>query len=123
MKNLKTQNNSTIYTLVTILLTLFISFQTEKSMAQGCVAIKGNATTCMAVHADSTNVSSWQFASSGRYFKSFRQKNLPFKRLSLFRVEKIVFIYKLKIVYILYFKNTILSRVFSERILFRLLFF
>ena len=26
----------------------------------------------MAVHADSTNVSSWQFASSGRYFKSFR---------------------------------------------------
>ncbi|MFV8371787.1 hypothetical protein ACNQGD_05160 [Flavobacterium sp. LB2P74] len=40
--------------------------------AQGCVAIKGNATSCMSIHADSTTVSGWQFASSGRYFRSFR---------------------------------------------------
>ena len=72
MKNSTTQNNSTIYSLVTFILFLLLSFQTEKALGQGCVAIKGNATTCMAVHTDSTNVSSWQFASSGRYFKSFR---------------------------------------------------
>lgn len=72
MKNPNTQNNSSIYSLLTFTVILLLSFQNEKSFAQGCVAIKGNATTCMAVHADSTNVSSWQFASSGRYFKSFR---------------------------------------------------
>ncbi len=65
------KNLFSIYTLVVLSL-ISLLFNSEKALAQGCVAIKGNASTCMAIHADSSNVSSWQFASSARYFKSFR---------------------------------------------------
>lgn len=53
---------------------LFISLfiNSEKISAQGCVAIKGNASSCMMIHADSTSVSDWQFTTSSRYFRSFR---------------------------------------------------
>ncbi|MFV5690958.1 hypothetical protein ACM55K_02910 [Flavobacterium sp. LT1R49] len=67
MKNLSILQSAFIF-----ILFLTIAFNTQKIAAQGCVAIKGNATTCMAIHPDSTNVSGWQFAASGRYFRSFR---------------------------------------------------
>ena len=60
---------TTAFTCIICIVTILF---TEKINAQGCVAIKGNATSCMAIHADSTNASGWQFASSGRYFRSFR---------------------------------------------------
>jgi hypothetical protein len=40
--------------------------------AQGCVAIKGNGASCMMVHTQDSNIASWQFSASTRYFKSFR---------------------------------------------------
>lgn len=54
------------------ILLLSVLLNIQNINAQGCVAIKGNATSCMSIHPDSTNVSGWQFTSSGRYFKSFR---------------------------------------------------
>jgi hypothetical protein len=68
-KNLK--NLSALQSVCIFTLFLTIVFNTQNISAQGCVAIKGNATSCMSIHADSTNVSGWQFASSGRYFRSF----------------------------------------------------
>lgn len=46
----------------------------QQSYAQGCVAIKSNGAICMLTHPDETeNIKGgWQFASSARYFKSFR---------------------------------------------------
>ena len=61
-----------IYSLFIFIFFVLVLFSTEKISAQGCVAIKGNASSCMMIHADSTNVSGWQFTSSGRYFRSFR---------------------------------------------------
>ena len=66
------KNLSVIQSVCIFILFLTIAFNTQNLSAQGCVAIKGNATSCMSIHADSTNVSGWQFASSGRYFRSFR---------------------------------------------------
>lgn len=63
---------SFLTTAFTCIICIATALFTEKINAQGCVAIKGNATSCMAIHADSTNASGWQFASSGRYFRSFR---------------------------------------------------
>ena len=40
--------------------------------AQGCVAIKGNGSSCMMVHPENENKAGWSFSTSGRYFKSFR---------------------------------------------------
>lgn len=59
-----------IYISIIVLISIFL--QNQNIVAQGCVAIKGNATSCMMVHPDSTNVSQWQFTTSGRYFRSFR---------------------------------------------------
>jgi hypothetical protein len=46
----------------------------QQSYAQGCVAIKSNGAICMLSHPDETDYTKggWQFASSVRYFKSFR---------------------------------------------------
>jgi hypothetical protein len=66
------KNLSTLQSVCRFILFVTIAFNYQKIAAQGCVAIKGNATSCMSIHADSTNVSGWQFASSGRYFRSFR---------------------------------------------------
>lgn len=65
---MKKQNPFYIYVIVVI----SIFLQTQNSVAQGCVAIKGNATSCMMIHPDSTNVAGWQLATSGRYFRSYR---------------------------------------------------
>ncbi|SDW03027.1 hypothetical protein [Flavobacterium degerlachei] len=54
------------------ILLIYTLLQNQKTIAQGCVAIKGNATSCMMIHPDSTNVAGWQLATSGRYFRSFR---------------------------------------------------
>ncbi len=65
---IKSQN----HILVNIII-LFLALISSKTItAQGCVAIKGNATSCMMVHTDSTNVSQWQFTAGSRYFRSFR---------------------------------------------------
>lgn len=40
--------------------------------AQGCVAIRSNGSSAMLSHPTDSNKSGWQFASSVRYFKSFR---------------------------------------------------
>ena len=57
-----------------IIVILFIAFfaQYNTLNAQGCVAIKGNAASCMMVHPESTNQAGWLFSTSARYFKSFR---------------------------------------------------
>lgn len=44
----------------------------NKLTAQGCVAIRGNASTCMLSHPEHTNKAGWQLSTSARYFKSFR---------------------------------------------------
>lgn len=56
------------------LLIIFIAilFFKHNSIAQGCVAIKGNGSSCMMVHPEQTNKAGWQFSTSARYFKSFR---------------------------------------------------
>ena len=73
MKNSKTQNNLTIYSLATMLLTLFISFQTENSIAQGCVAVRqmGGLSMCSS---DSYNLNAGdiQVGMNYRYFHSWR---------------------------------------------------
>ncbi len=51
------------------IISLFFQFHAN---SQGCVAVKGNGSSCMMVHPDSANKSGWQFTSSARYFKSFR---------------------------------------------------
>tara|TARA_R110000868_G_scaffold107860_1_gene294883 strand:+ start:13272 stop:14399 length:1128 start_codon:yes stop_codon:yes gene_type:complete len=66
------KKSSSLYNAFIIILFISNLFLTQKTNAQGCVAIKGNATSCMMVHPDSTNVAQWQFTTSGRYFKSFR---------------------------------------------------
>ena len=63
------KKSNQFYIYILLLATLF---QNQTVFAQGCVAIKGNATSCMMIHPDSTNVAQWQFTTSGRYFKSFR---------------------------------------------------
>ena len=64
------KNSTTIKIYIILFVSLFINL--ENGYSQGCVAVKGNASSCMAIHSDSTSVSGWQLASSGRYFKSFR---------------------------------------------------
>ena len=44
----------------------------DKLSAQGCVAIRGNASTCMLSHPEHSNKAGWQLSTSARYFKSFR---------------------------------------------------
>ena len=51
---------------------IIISVAQNKLNAQGCVAIRGNASTCMLAHPESSNKSGWQLSTSARYFKSFR---------------------------------------------------
>lgn len=46
-----------------------ISFNTN---GQGCVAIKGSGSSCMATHPEEMNKAGWIFTTGLRYFKSFR---------------------------------------------------
>jgi hypothetical protein len=60
--------------ILSILFTAFIIIFTSNARlnAQGCVAIRGNASTCMLSHPEHTNKAGWQLNTSARYFKSFR---------------------------------------------------
>ncbi len=56
-----------------VITALIIPFtNNNKINAQGCVAIRGNASTCMLSHPEHTNKAGWQLSTSARYFKSFR---------------------------------------------------
>jgi len=58
---------------LSILMTAFIIIcNSDIINAQGCVAIRGNASTCMLSHPEHTNKAGWQLSTSARYFKSFR---------------------------------------------------
>src|SRR4051794_18217987 len=59
-------------TLLILSIAYFTTIASSDLSAQGCVAIKGNAATCMLTHPDTTNESKWLFTTSARYFKSFR---------------------------------------------------
>ncbi len=61
---------NTLSILITALVIIFTSNNTLN--AQGCVAIRGNASTCMLSHPEHTNKAGWQLNTSARYFKSFR---------------------------------------------------
>lgn len=56
--------------LISALIIIFTS--DNKLAAQGCVAIRGNASTCMLSHPGHSNKAGWQLSTSARYFKSFR---------------------------------------------------
>ena len=72
MKNQNTQNNSTIY-LLTFILSLLLTFQTEKSNAQGCVAVRQmggqNMTLTNSYNLDKGD---FQVGVNYRYFHSWR---------------------------------------------------
>ncbi|HKG69831.1 MAG TPA: hypothetical protein VKA92_13250 [Segetibacter sp.] len=57
-----------------VIATLIIlsALNTTRLNAQGCVAIRGNASTCMLLHPEHSNKAGWQLSTSARYFKSFR---------------------------------------------------
>ena len=73
MKNSTTQNNSTIYKQLTFILILLLSFQTEKAIGQGCVAVRqmGGLSMCSS---DSYNLNAGdiQVGMNYRYFHSWR---------------------------------------------------
>lgn len=55
------------------IITLIIIFTSNDALhAQGCVAIRGSASTCMLSHPGHSNKAAWQLSTSARYFKSFR---------------------------------------------------
>lgn len=59
--------------LLIIIAAIIIVFAGNNTLnAQGCVAIRGNASTCMLSHPEHTNKAGWQLSTSTRYFKSFR---------------------------------------------------
>lgn len=55
-----------------LIISIFIINISNKALAQGCVAIKGNGASCMMPHPEKTNQAGWMFTSGFRYFKSFR---------------------------------------------------
>lgn len=59
--------------ILSIILTalIFITL-TTKTIAQGCVAIKGSGAACMLSHPEDQNKPGWLFSTSERYYKSFR---------------------------------------------------
>lgn len=57
---------------ISITVLIIILFLNNTLIAQGCVAIRGSASTCMLSHPEHSNKSGWQFSTSARYFKSFR---------------------------------------------------
>jgi hypothetical protein len=60
--------------ILSIIITALVIISTSNNalIAQGCVAIRGNAASCMLSHPDHTNKAGWQLSTSARYFKSFR---------------------------------------------------
>jgi hypothetical protein len=58
--------------LLRFLFALLIIVISNNVNAQGCVAIKGSGSSCLAAHSESTNKAGWVFTSGVRYFKSFR---------------------------------------------------
>ena len=61
-----------ILLIVIVTLITFSALNPTTLNAQGCVAIRGNASTCMLSHPEHTNKGGWQLSTSARYFKSFR---------------------------------------------------
>jgi len=55
-----------------LLATLCIVTIQTKTFAQGCVALRGSGAACMLAHPDTTEQKSWIFASSLRYFRSYK---------------------------------------------------
>lgn len=58
--------------LSTILIAAGTLFIANKSQAQGCVALRGNGSTCMLPHQDENSSGKWLFTTGARYFKSYK---------------------------------------------------